>query len=326
MATGLARSGHDVRLWARRPALVEEMQATRENAAYLPGVTLPETLQLTAVLEAAIADATVWVVAVPSQAVRALANKLKPYAGPNLWIVSLAKGIENKTLLTTTAVLRDVLPVIPDEHITVLYGPSHAEEVGFAKPTTVVVGASSPQIGEALQELFMTPTMRVYVNCDLIGVEIGGSVKNILALAAGISEGVGYGDNAKAALVTRGIAEIQRLGLALGAKASTFAGLAGIGDLVVTCFSRHSRNRYFGEQIGHGRTLAEIEEEMTMVAEGVRTTLSVYELAQKHRIEMPITEAVYRILFEGKRPDDAVHDLMTREAKYEDWLPEHLAC
>lgn len=315
-----------MRLWARRPALVEEMQATRENAAYLPDVTLPDALQMTAVLEAAIADATVWVIAVPSQAVRALANKLKPYAHPGLWIVSLAKGIENKTLLTTTAVLRDVLPVIPDEHITVLYGPSHAEEVGFAKPTTVVVGASSPRIGEALQELFMTPTMRVYVNCDLIGVEIGGSVKNILALAAGISEGVGYGDNAKAALVTRGIAEIQRLGLALGAKASTFAGLAGIGDLVVTCFSRHSRNRYFGEQIGQGRTLAEVEEEMTMVAEGVRTTLSVHELAQKHHIEMPITEAVYHILFEGKRPDDAVHDLMTREAKYEDWLPEHLAC
>lgn len=326
MACSLARNGHPVTLWARRPAAASEMVTARENAAYLPGVSFPEPLQVCATIEEAIADATVWVMAVPSQAVRTLATAMVAHAHADLRIVSLAKGIENDTLLTTTGVLADVFVTVPRRHLAVLYGPSHAEEVGQGKPTTVVVGAEDRVIGGQLQDLFMSPTLRVYVNSDLVGVEIGGSVKNILALAAGMSEGIGYGDNAKAALVTRGIAEIQRLGQAMGAKRSTFAGLAGIGDLVVTCFSRHSRNRYFGEQIGKGRTLAEVEEEMTMVAEGVRTTLSVYALAQRHGIEMPITEAVYQILFQGKKPQDAVHELMTREAKYEDWLIESPPC
>lgn len=302
------------------------MATERKNQAYLPDVAFPDLLDITADLEAAITNTTVWVIAVPSQAVRALANRLVPHVRPDLLVVSLAKGIENTTLLTTTGVLADVFTTVPESHLAVLYGPSHAEEVGQGKPTTVVVGAQDRAVGDELQDLFMSPTMRVYVNRDVIGVEIGGSVKNILALAAGMSEGIGYGDNAKAALVTRGIAEIQRLGQAMGAKRSTFAGLAGIGDLVVTCFSRHSRNRYFGEEIGKGRTLAEVEADMTMVAEGVRTTHSVHALAQKYGIEMPITEAVYQILFEDKKPQDAVHELMTREAKYEDWLIETPPC
>jgi glycerol-3-phosphate dehydrogenase (NAD(P)+) len=221
-------------------------------------------------------------------------------------------------------VLNDVLTGVPSSHIGVLYGPSHAEEVAEGKPTTIVAAAPSMDVAERIQSVFMTDRLRVYVNTDVVGVEIGGSVKNVLAIAAGICDGVGYGDNAKAAIITRGIAEIRRLGLAMGARASTFAGLAGIGDLVVTCTSAHSRNRFLGEQIGKGKTLEEIESTMSMVAEGVRTTESVRDLARHHRIEMPITEAVYAILFDHKNPDEAVNELMTRSAKRENWLPDVL--
>ena len=207
----------------------------------------------------------------------------------------------------------------------VLYGPSHAEEVAAGLPTTLVAAAVSMHVAEQIQAIFMTSRLRVYVNDDVIGVEIGGSVKNVMAIAAGISDGIGYGDNGKAAIITRGMAEIQRLGVAMGARPSTFAGLAGIGDLVVTCTSRHSRNRYLGEQIGQGKSLDEVQSEMQMVAEGVRTTASVRALAHRYRIEMPITEAVYAILFEEKKPADAVRELMNRSAKQEDGLPRALA-
>jgi glycerol-3-phosphate dehydrogenase (NAD(P)+) len=233
--------------------------------------------------------------------------------------VSLAKGIENDTLMTTTQVLADVLrPAVPTARIGVLYGPSHAEEVAAGAPTTVVAAAPLPATCEAMQRLFMTDRLRVYVNADVRGVEVGGSVKNVLALAAGISDGVGYGDNAKAALITRGLAEMRRLGVAMGAWPATFAGLAGIGDVVVTCMSRHSRNRRLGEALGQGRTLEEAEAETQMVAEGVRTTVSTRDLARRYDVDMPITEAVYAILFDAKAPEEAMNDLMTRAAK-----PEH---
>ncbi len=325
LAVSLATGGHPVTLWARRPEAAAAMARHRHNPTYLPDALLPEAVHVTSDLEAAATGRDLWVIATPSHAVRALAKDLAPYAHAALIVVSVAKGIENETLMTTTQVLGQVLsPPVPRAHIGVLYGPSHAEEVAAGRPTTLVAAAPSMAVAEQVQTLFMTPRLRVYVNDDVAGVEIGGSVKNVMAIAAGISDGIGYGDNAKAALITRGMAEIQRLGLAMGAQPATFAGLTGIGDLVVTCTSRHSRNRYLGEQIGKGKSLGEVQSEMQMVAEGVKTTASVYALAQKHRIEMPITEAVYAILFEGKKPADAVPELMTRAAKQEDWLPETL--
>ncbi|ARA92192.1 glycerol-3-phosphate dehydrogenase [Rhodothermaceae bacterium RA] len=324
LAVSLAHGGQDVMLWARRPDAAAAMARTRHNPTYLPEAAIPEAVRITADLAEAAERAHFWVIATPSQSVRALARQLEPHVHDDLIVVSLAKGIENGTLMTTTQVLRDVLRSVPSARIGVLYGPSHAEEVALGKPTTLVAAAPSLAVAHVIQSVFMTPRLRVYVNDDVLGVEIGGSVKNVLAIAAGMSDGVGFGDNAKAALITRGLAEIQRLGLAMGADAATFSGLAGIGDLVVTCMSRHSRNRYLGEQIGRGRTLEEVEAEMQMVAEGVRTTVSVCELARRHGIEMPITEAVHAILFEGKRPAEAVEELMSRSAKHEEWLPKAL--
>ena len=322
LANSLAGSGHDVVLWARRPEVARQMSDRRHNPTYLPEVDVHPEITVTSDLEQAAQHGSVWVFATPAQSVRSLAEQLRSWQREPDIIVSVAKGIEQGTLLTTTAVLRDVLPSFPPERIGVLYGPSHAEEVAVGKPTTLVAAAPSLEVAERIQQTFMTPRLRVYVNQDVIGVEIGGSVKNVLAIAAGISDGVGYGDNAKAAIVTRGMAEIQRLGVALGADPHTFAGLAGIGDVVVTCMSRHSRNRHLGEEIGRGKPLQQVQEEMKMVAEGVTTTASTYELARRHGIEMPITAAVHAILFEGKEPDHAVEDLMTRAATREDWLAE----
>lgn len=324
LAIKLGLNGHDVRLWARRPEAAAEMQETRRNRRYLAEGILPDSVRATADFEAALADTDLWIVAVPSQSVRSIAQDLDAHATEGVRVVSVAKGIENGTLLTTTQVLQDVLTNVPREHLGVLYGPSHAEEAALGLPTAVVASAYATETAEVIQDAFMSSTFRVYVNPDVIGVEIGGSVKNVLAIATGMCDGVGFGDNARAGLITRGLAEMKRLGLALGANPLTFAGLAGIGDIVVTCTSGLSRNRYLGEQIGKGRTLEDIEAEMTMVAEGVRTTLSVRELSQQHGIEMPITEAVYAILFEGKRPYDAVVDLMGRTAKRENWLPDTL--
>jgi glycerol-3-phosphate dehydrogenase (NAD(P)+) len=234
----------------------------------------------------------------------------------------VAKGIENDTLMTTTQVLAVVLSgpsngSVERERLGALYGPSHAEEVAAGMPTTVVAAAPERAVARRIQEAFMTPRLRVYTNTDLIGVEVAGSAKNVLAIAAGISDGAQWGDNAKAALLTRGLAEIRRLGLAMGARPETFAGLAGIGDVIVTCTSRHSRNRALGQNIGQGRSLAEIEAEMDMIAEGVRTTKSVRRLARRHGVDMPITEAVHAVLFEGADPTERVEALMTREAKRE---------
>lgn len=318
LAISLAESGHHVTLWARRPEAAEAIRRTRHNPSYLPDAVLPENVRVTSDLKEAATNAAFWVIATPSQAVRELAGNLAPYARPEHIVISLAKGIENGSLMTMTQVLDQVLKPVPTSQFAVLHGPSHAEEVVIGLPTTIVAAAYDIEVARLIQDVFMTPRLRVYSNRDVIGVEIGGAVKNVLALAAGISDGVGYGDNAKAAIVTRGIAELQRLGVSLGADPSTFAGLAGLGDLVVTCMSRHSRNRYFGEQIGKGKSVEQVESEMQMVAEGVRSTRSVYELARVQEVDMPITRAVYQILFEGKIPDEAVYELMTRSAKHED--------
>ncbi len=314
--------GQRVHLWARRRSLVDAIRRTRRNVDYLPDAALPETVTVTTDEAEAVAGCGLVVFATPSQAVRAVAGHVAGKIGPEHTVVSVAKGIEVGTLLTTTGVLRDALPAADPARTGVLYGPSHAEEVGAGRPTTVVAAVPDADAAHAVQEAFMTPVFRVYTNADLIGVEIAGSVKNVMALAAGISDGVGLGDNAKAALVTRGLAEIKRLGLALGADPLTFSGLAGLGDLVVTCFSRHSRNRHFGEEIGRGRSMEEVEADMKMVAEGVKTAVSVRELARREGVEMPITEAVYHILFHHLDPKEAVYELMTRAAKQEDALAQ----
>lgn len=322
LSVHLASAGRDVVLWARRPEVVEEIRRTSHNPTYLPELLIPSSVYITTDLETAAQATDFWGMAVPSQGVRDRAETLRPYADEETTVVSLSKGIENDTLLTMTQVLDGVLDCVPRRQIGALYGPSHAEEVAEGRPTTVVAAAPEKDSARHIQRRFMTERLRVYLNTDMMGVEIGGSAKNVLAIAAGICDGVGYGDNAKAALVTRGLAEIQRLALALGADPQTLAGLAGIGDLVVTCMSEHSRNRYLGEQIGAGKSLEEVHSQMEMVAEGVRTTQSVYDLARQQGIEMPITEAVHSILFDDKAPSEMVKRLMTRSAKSENWGTE----
>ena len=324
MSVHLASAGRDVVLWARRPEVADEIRRTSHNPTYLPELLIPSSVYITTDLEKAAEASDLWGMAVPSQQLRGRAEHLRPHAHSGVRLVALSKGIENETLLTMSQVLDDVFESVPSDQIGALYGPSHAEEVAEGRPTAVV--AAAPDAGEArhIQKVFMTERLRVYMNTDVLGVEIGGSAKNVLAIAAGIADGVSYGDNAKAALVTRGLAEIRRLGQALGADPQTFAGLAGIGDLVVTCMSPHSRNRYLGEQISTGKSLDEVLNDMARVAEGVRTTRSVYNLAKHHGVEMPITEAVHAILFDDKSPRKMVKRLMTRSAKHENWLPTTL--
>ncbi len=322
LAVHLAGARCKVTLWARRAEVAEAIAQDRHNPFYLPAVRIPGPVQVTDDFGAAAQSGGMWVIATPSHVVRGIAERLLPFAEEARTVVSVAKGIENETLLTTTQVLASVLsPTVPAGSIVVLSGPSHAEEVAQGKPTTLVAAALDRQVATQVQQIFMSQRLRVYINEDVLGVEIGGSVKNVISIAAGISDGIGYGDNAKAALIVRGMAEVQRLGVAMGARSGTFAGLTGIGDLVVTCTSEHSRNRYLGEQIGRGFAWRTTQDNMQMVAEGVRTTASVRTLARRYGIEMPITEAVYAILFEGKKPGDAVQELMARSAKQEDWLP-----
>jgi glycerol-3-phosphate dehydrogenase (NAD(P)+) len=324
LSVHLASAGRNVILWARRSEAVQEIRRTSHNPTYLPELLIPSSVYITTDLETAAKGADFWGMAVPSQNIRRRAEALRPYASEDVTVVALSKGIENESLLTMSQVLNDVFTSIPREQIGVLYGPSHAEEVAEGRPTTVVAAAPREQSARRIQSRFMTERLRVYLNTDVRGVEIGGSAKNVLAIAAGIIDGVGYGDNAKAALVTRGLAEIRRLGRALGAKPQTFSGLSGIGDMVVTCMSKHSRNRHVGEQIARGKSLDQVLDDMDMVSEGVRTTRSVYNLARQEGIEMPITEAVHSVLFDDKRPSEMVKRLMTRSPKRENWLPESL--
>lgn len=258
------------------------------------------------------------VFATPSHTLREVAGKLKPCLDGHEILVTVAKGIENDTFKTMSQVLIEVMQGLTlEDNIGVLYGPSHAEEVGELKPTTVVAAAYSTRTAKIIQDTFLTPMFRVYVNNDVVGVEIGGSVKNIMAIAAGIVDGAELGDNAKAALITRGLHEMKRMGGMMGAHSDTFSGLTGMGDLIVTCTSTHSRNRSVGFRIGKGEKLDDIIKSMNMVAEGVKTTKSVYDWATKNNVEMPITKAVYRVLFDNVDPKDALYELMTRDPKNE---------
>ena len=317
LAILLASKYRDITLWEFRPDVAEQLDTFRENRPMLPGVRIPDVIQITANLASAVEGKDLLVSAVPSHVVRSVAEALRPFDLSGKLIVSVTKGIENETLMRMSEVYADVLPEFDLDRFVVLSGPSHAEEVSRNIPTTVVAACRKLENAQTVQEIFMTPSFRVYSSTDVVGVEMGGSLKNIIAIAAGISDGVGFGDNTKAALITRGLVEITRLGTAMGADPLTFAGLSGMGDLIVTCISRHSRNRHVGEEIGRGKTLAEVLSEMVMVAEGVRTTKSAYQLAKRHGVEMPITTEVYRVLYEGKDPKAAVNDLMTRRAKRE---------
>ena len=324
LAISLAINGKAVCLWTRKEEAARMMRETRKNTAYIKEATLPASILITSDLEEALRGRSFVVLATPSQSIRTVIQSCVPYLEPDAEIVSTAKGIEVDTLLLTTEVILDVLKDADSRKVGVLYGPSHAEEVALGMPTTVVASARTLEAARLIQDVFMSPKLRVYMNPDMRGVQIAGSVKNVLAIAAGISDGIGFGDNAKAAIVTRGLAEMRRLGVAMGGRPETFSGLAGIGDLVVTCMSGLSRNRYLGEQIGKGHTLNEIESEMNMVAEGVKTTRSVHALGEKYNVELPITEAVHAILFEGSKPLEAVSELMGRSARFEDGLMDEV--
>ena len=317
LAVLLAKKGHEVRLWAHRPEFAGTLSLERENRRYLKGVPFPASLQIAPHLQDLLSWSEMIVTAVPSQALRETILGFRDLDLSGKVLVNVAKGIEIGTGKRMSEVLLEVLPGLLSSQVAALYGPSHAEEVSKEQPTTVVASSSSLATAEQVQEVFHTSMFRVYVNTDIIGVEIAGSVKNVIAIAAGISDGVGYGDNAKAAIITRGMAEISRLCIKLGGEAPTISGLAGIGDLVVTCLSRHSRNRYVGEEIGRGRSLEEVISQMNMIAEGVHSSRSVYELSRSVGVEMPITRAVYEMLFEHKPVQQAILDLITRDPKQE---------
>ncbi len=314
----LARAGHEVQLWAREPEIAVNINNLHENHIYLPGVTLSDTIECYTDLEACVRGRQLIVFATPSHTVREVSERVKSYLSGTEIVVTVSKGIENDTFMTMSQVLTQTLEdVIPEDHIGVLYGPSHAEEVCQFKPTAVVSAAYSKSTARIIQEAFMTPMFRVYVNYDILGVEIGGSLKNIMAIATGILDGASTGDNAKAALMTRGMLEIRRFGMRMGASQDTFTGLAGIGDLIVTCTSKHSRNRYVGLRIGKGDKLEDIISHMKMVAEGVKTTKSVYDWSRQLQVDMPITTYVYKTLFEGYDAREAIYELMTRTPKDE---------
>lgn len=304
-------------LWARRPELAAQITARRENSTYLPGVELPPALSATSSLEDACGDATVVVFGVPSHGFRDVVSEARDFISRDAPIISLSKGIEQGTLCRMTEVVRDVLDGHQPDCIGVLTGPNLAREVAAGQPTASVVAVRDTSVGEQLQRLFMAPTFRIYTNPDVIGCEVAGALKNVLAIGAGIADGLGYGDNTKAALMTRGLAELARLGVALGGDPLTFAGLAGMGDLIATCSSAQSRNRHVGTELGRGRALDDIVSEMNMVAEGVKTTSAVIELAQRHGVDMPLASFVGRVLYEGARPADLVPELMLRKAKPE---------
>jgi glycerol-3-phosphate dehydrogenase (NAD(P)+) len=313
----LAENSHQVSLWSYRKEDADRLRATRENPDFLPGILIPSSVRVEDDLEASVQGVEMIVGAVPSQFLRSVVSRLKHLPFRGLTVVNVAKGVENNTLMTMSEMLHDTLPDLPPSSIATLSGPSHAEEVSRRIPTTVVAASVDLETARRVQEVFMLPYFRVYASNDIRGVEIGGSLKNVIAIAAGIIDGAELGDNTKAAVMTRGIAEIARVGVAMGAHIRTFSGLSGIGDLMVTCMSRHSRNRYVGVEIGKGRKLADIIRGMVMIAEGIATTESAFALARRVGVEVPIIAEVYRILFEEKDPLIACHDLMTRDPKGE---------
>lgn len=314
LAILLNNNGHEVTVWSKLPAEIEAIRTTGENAKSLPGVKIPQEIELTTDLYKLASENELLVMAVASPYVRSTASEIGTLGLDSLRIVNVAKGVEESTLMTMTQIIEEE---IPNCEVAVLSGPSHAEEVGRGVPTTCVVGAASKEFAEYLQNIFMSEVFRVYINPDILGIELGGSLKNVIALAAGIADGLGYGDNTKAALITRGIHEIALLGVAMGSKIETFYGLSGIGDLIVTCASMHSRNRRAGILIGQGKTMDEAMAEVHMVVEGVYSAKAASALSQKYDVDMPIVNSVTKILFEGMDASSAVKDLMVRDKKLE---------
>ena len=315
LAVLLTGNGHEVELWSAVPAEVEALTATRRHPN-LGDTPIPEKIRVTGDLEQAMKDKELLVLSVPSVYVRETAHRMAPFLKEGQVITNVAKGIEDTTLKNLSEIIEEELPAA---RVTVLSGPSHAEEVSRGLPTTCVAGAHRRQDAELVQNLFMSPVFRVYTSPDMLGICIGGALKNVIALAAGTADGLGYGDNTKAALITRGITEIARLGIAMGAKADTFYGLSGIGDLIVTCASKHSRNRKAGYLMGQGRSMQQAMDEVNMVVEGVYSAKAGLALSQKYKVEMPIIEQVNKVLFEGKAPAAAVKELMVRDKKIESW-------
>ncbi len=318
LADLLARNGHQVTLWAYETNLVVRMREQRENDLFLQDIRLHDELKFTDTLAEAVKGRDLLLLVPPSQLLRQVFRQLLPYLEDDLVLVSASKGIENQTLMTMSQVLEEELKNAGRKaKLAFLSGPSFAREVAQGLPTAVVAASVDEAVAKLVQKVFSGENFRVYTNADVIGIEFGGSLKNVMALAAGIADGLGFGSNTRAALITRGLAEMTRLGVAAGAKAQTFAGLAGMGDLVLTCTGDLSRNRTVGLELGKGRSLQEILDGMTMVAEGVKTTVSTHQLAQRLQVEAPITEQIYKILEEGKDPRQAVIDLLQRSLKAE---------
>ena len=304
-------------LWARRPELADAINLTGENREYLSGIRLPYGLAATSDLETAVAGAEVVIVGVPSHGFRSVVGRLRDAIAPDLPVLSLTKGLEQETLLRMTEIIAEVMPDHRQELLGVLTGPNLAAEIAAGQPAAAVIGMQDGEAAARLQQLFMDPTFRVYTNADVVGCEIAGALKNVMAIAAGMAVGLGFGDNTLATLITRALAELTRLGVTLGGEAATFAGLAGIGDLIATCTSHRSRNHMVGVELAKGRKLEEIVSEMKMVAEGVKTTRAVLDLAARHAIDMPIATQVGKVLYEAEHPRAAVLSLMTRQPRPE---------
>lgn len=317
LAILLHHNGHQVTLWEYKKNYAKTIHRSRENKIYLPGIKIPKEINIEHSLEESSVNKHMIVIAVPSQFVRSVMHQMKRYDFSNTTFVSVAKGIEKETLLTVSQVIKSELKHLSDSQVGVLSGPSHAEEVSRKIPTAVVAASRDENTAKQIQSAFITSYFRVYSSTDLLGVEYGGALKNVIAVGAGIIDGAKFGDNTKAAIMTRGIAEISRLGIGLGARPETFSGLSGMGDLIVTCMSKHSRNRFVGEQIGKGKKLKDVLKSMQMVAEGVETCRSVHQLSQEHKITTPICSAVYKILFEDRDPIKVTYELMTRDMKPE---------
>lgn len=314
LALVLAKKGYEVSMWTLNEEQANKINKTRENIDYLPGVLFPNNITVSTNLEETVKNSKIIVLAVPSQAIRSVSAQIKPFVKNEQILVDVAKGLERGTGLRLSEVCEQELPNNP--YVT-LSGPSHAEEVAKDIPTTVVVASEDLEVAQVVQDIFMSPKFRVYTNPDIVGVELGGALKNIIAFGAGVCDGLGLGDNAKAALMTRGISEIGRLGAAMGANVSTFAGLSGIGDLIVTCTSMHSRNRRAGILIGQGKSLEETLKEVKMVVEGITATEVAYEVAKKLNIDMPITNAIYSVLHQGSNANEVVIELMMRNKTHE---------
>lgn len=314
LALLLHKNGHRVTVWSISQEEVMMLSEEREHKSKLPGVKLPEEMEFTTDVEKAVKGKDFSVLAVPSPFTRSTARSMKPYVADGQILVDVAKGIEEDTLMTLSQQIKEE---IPQADVAVLSGPSHAEEVGRGLPTAVVIGARSKETADYLQEMFMNEVFRVYTSPDMLGMELGGSLKNVIALAAGIADGMGYGDNTKAALITRGIAEIAKLGVEMGGAIESFTGLTGIGDLIVTCASVHSRNRKAGYLMGQGKTMQEAMDEVQMVVEGVYSTKAAVQLGKKYGVPLPIINKVNEVLFENKDPKEAVNELMLRDGKAE---------